>query len=123
MTLTSMQAVHTSLVDELATFQAPIAGVYVCPHHPTAATVPEFRIVCDCRKPRPGLLLQAAAAHDLDLQASIMIGDGGWDMEAARAAGCQGAYLGDDTAVAADFCAKDLRHAVDWIISTKTERA
>jgi D-glycero-D-manno-heptose 1,7-bisphosphate phosphatase len=56
-------------------------GIYVCPHAADAA--------CHCRKPEPGMLLQAAAEHDIDLQASWMIGDILHDVEAGRRAGCR----------------------------------
>jgi D-glycero-D-manno-heptose 1,7-bisphosphate phosphatase len=63
-----------------------IAGVYFCPHHPEKANAPYLK-ECDCRKPFPGMLLQAAAEHNLDLANSVMVGDKGSDMEAAIAAG------------------------------------
>jgi D-glycero-D-manno-heptose 1,7-bisphosphate phosphatase len=65
---------------------APIAGVYFCPHHPTDA-VGEYRIQCPCRKPSPGMLLQAAEDLRLDLASSVIFGDRASDLEAARAAG------------------------------------
>lgn len=66
--------------------QAPLAGVYYCPHHPTEATGP-YRRECDCRKPAPGLLLRAAAELNLDLGRSVLFGDKPSDLEAAAAAG------------------------------------
>jgi len=65
---------------------APLAGVYHCPHHPTEA-VGELRIRCDCRKPRPGMLLAAARELSLDLASSVMFGDTCEDLEAAHSAG------------------------------------
>ncbi|MGX4675400.1 D-glycero-beta-D-manno-heptose 1,7-bisphosphate 7-phosphatase [SAR92 clade bacterium H246] len=62
-----------------------IAGIYHCPHAPEA--------LCDCRKPAPGLFLQAAAQHDIDFASSIMIGDKQSDAEAATAAGIRHSYL------------------------------
>ncbi len=70
---------------------ARIDATYHCPHHPEG-TVEELRIECECRKPRPGMLLQAAAEHGLDLGNSIFVGDKDSDLSAARAAGC-GAVL------------------------------
>ncbi len=60
--------------------------VYYCPHHPTDA-VGDYRMDCRCRKPQPGLLIQAAEDCDIDLTQSVMIGDSLRDMEAAEAAG------------------------------------
>lgn len=63
-----------------------IHDVYYCLHHPHAA-LPELRADCNCRKPKPGLLLQAAERWDVDLSASYMIGDGLTDIAAGHAAG------------------------------------
>ena len=63
-------------------------GEYYCFHHPQAR-IPKYRAVCECRKPRPGLLLQAARDLDLDLAHSVMIGDGFNDVGAGRSAGCR----------------------------------
>jgi D-glycero-D-manno-heptose 1,7-bisphosphate phosphatase len=63
-------------------------GVYVCPHHPHA-NLPEYRVACDCRKPRPGMLRAAAAERGLDLGASFVVGDRMTDVAAGAAAGCR----------------------------------
>jgi D-glycero-D-manno-heptose 1,7-bisphosphate phosphatase len=67
---------------------SPVDAFYFCPHHPNA-TLPDYRVVCDCRKPRPGLILQAAHEHNLHLPASYMIGDRLTDILAGQAAGCR----------------------------------
>ena len=64
----------------------PLLATFWCPHHPGAG-VGDYRVACDCRKPKPGMLLAAAARFDLDLHASWMVGDKPSDMEAAAAAG------------------------------------
>ncbi|QHA88320.1 D-glycero-beta-D-manno-heptose 1,7-bisphosphate 7-phosphatase [Serratia rhizosphaerae] len=61
-------------------------GIYFCPHHPEAA-VEELRQACDCRKPQPGMLLQAQQELNIDMAASYMVGDKLEDMQAAAAAG------------------------------------
>jgi D-glycero-D-manno-heptose 1,7-bisphosphate phosphatase len=63
-----------------------IAAVYHCPHHPDGL-VPELRQACGCRKPQPGMILQAQRDHDLDLPASVLFGDALTDLQAAKAAG------------------------------------
>ncbi|MGE3856743.1 MAG: D-glycero-alpha-D-manno-heptose-1,7-bisphosphate 7-phosphatase [Dehalococcoidia bacterium] len=107
---------------------------YLCPHHPEA-TDPAFRAACDCRKPRPGLLLRAAEAMGLDLAASVMIGDRVTDVLAGRAAGCRTVLLrsGAHEAppivtpdpvpmdVKADMECDELRAAVDWILEGADE--
>jgi D-glycero-D-manno-heptose 1,7-bisphosphate phosphatase len=75
---------------ELAKRGAHIDAVYVCPHHPTEAQAP-FRIDCDCRKPRPGLVLAALREHELTPDGVLMIGDRRRDVEAAERAGVRGA--------------------------------
>ncbi|HEX5539405.1 MAG TPA: HAD family hydrolase, partial [Methylophilaceae bacterium] len=65
-----------------------IDGYYYCPHHPAGA-VGKYARACDCRKPQPGMLLQAAAEHGVNLAASWMIGDILHDMEAGKRAGCK----------------------------------
>jgi D-glycero-D-manno-heptose 1,7-bisphosphate phosphatase len=72
--------------DRFAAAGAPLAGVYWCPHHPTDA-IGKDRCQCDCRKPAPGMLLQAARELNLDLGASVMFGDKRSDLQAAQAAG------------------------------------
>jgi D-glycero-D-manno-heptose 1,7-bisphosphate phosphatase len=61
---------------------------YYCPHHPDADLV-EYRVVCTCRKPRPGMLRRAAEEHGLDLRASFLVGDRMSDIAAGAAAGCR----------------------------------
>lgn len=67
---------------------ARLAGCYWCPHHP-GGTVPGYAGACDCRKPSPGLLLQAAGELGLNLARSWFIGDILDDVEAGRRAGCR----------------------------------
>ena len=75
---------------------AYIDGIYICPHHPDkgfAGERPEYKFDCDCRKPKPGLLLQAAQDFNIDLAQSYMIGDSERDVEAGRNAGCRDSLL------------------------------
>lgn len=66
---------------------APLSGVYFCSHHPEKA-LDGYRKDCGCRKPRPGMLFQAARELGIYLSASLMFGDKPGDMTAGRAAGC-----------------------------------
>lgn len=65
---------------------APVLATYHCPHHPTAGQG-VYLAQCACRKPAPGMLLRAQADWDLDLAASLLVGDQPSDLQAARAAG------------------------------------
>lgn len=86
-TLQEVEHLHRHLQAELARVGARIDGFYLCPHHPTEG-VGEYRRSCTCRKGAPGMLLQAAREHDIDLTRSFMIGDKAADIEAGHAAGC-----------------------------------
>ena len=79
---------------------------------------------CACRKPLPGLLLEAAREHDIDLARSFMVGDRWRDIAAGRAAGCRTAWIScgyDEPAPSppADFTGSSLAEAVNWILQTK----
>lgn len=76
------------LADLLFREQLTLDGFYFCPHHPDG-TVPNYALDCLCRKPLPGLLMQAAREHDIDLRASWMVGDILNDVEAGNRAGCR----------------------------------
>jgi len=97
-------------------------GVYHCPHHPTAG-VEGARIDCGCRKPRPGMLLQAAADLKLALPDSVIVGDKDSDLMAGRAAGLAACVLvesghepTDATRRLADHVAPGLEQAAQWIV-------
>lgn len=68
---------------------ARVDGYYYCPHHPEAS-VARYRVVCACRKPAAGMLLEAAAELDLDLSRSFAVGDKWADVQAGQAAGARG---------------------------------
>jgi D-glycero-D-manno-heptose 1,7-bisphosphate phosphatase len=84
--------VHAHMVRELERGSGKIAGVYVCPHHPTEGA-PPYRRDCECRKPKPGLLLAAAHELGLDLARSFVVGDAARDLEAGAAAGVAGVLV------------------------------
>jgi len=67
-------------------------GIYYCPHHAEAG-IGEFKIDCDCRKPKPGMLLNAVEDLNIDLEASILVGDKVSDLQAGIAAGVKTNYL------------------------------
>jgi D-glycero-D-manno-heptose 1,7-bisphosphate phosphatase len=86
--LATYRAVTGRMRELLAAEGATLDAVCHCPHHPEGA-VEEWSVVCDCRKPAPGLLLRAAEELGLDLAASWCIGDAARDVESGRAAGCR----------------------------------
>ncbi len=100
-----------------------LAGFYYCPHHPRAV-VASYALDCDCRKPKPGLLLRAASEHQIDLGSSWMIGDILNDIQAGKSAGCRTILVdnGHETEWSLtpdrrpDFLVKDLLEAVDALV-------
>lgn len=85
--LDAVARLHDHLQAELRRVGAEIDAFYICPHHPLEGAG-GYRVDCDCRKGAPGMLLQAARDHDVDLGRSYMVGDKLADIEAGRAAGC-----------------------------------
>jgi D-glycero-D-manno-heptose 1,7-bisphosphate phosphatase len=82
-----LEHLHDYLRDKLATSEVHLDGIYYCPHHPDGI-IPELAIRCNCRKPEPGMLLQAASDLNLDLGSSWFVGDILSDVEAGKRAGC-----------------------------------
>jgi len=124
------ETVHAVLAEmhrQLAREGAHLDGTYYCPHLPEGI-VPAYAIECDCRKPKPGMLLKAAAEHGLDLGRSFVVGDKPCDIEVARQAGCRGILVltgygralwadrGIWRAIVPDAVAEDLAAAVEWIL-------
>ena len=87
-----LRKIHNKMETLLGQEGAYIDALYYCPHHPHKGyegEIPELKIDCDCRKPKPGMLLQAARDYNIDLSRSWMIGDGENDVLAGQAAGCK----------------------------------
>lgn len=83
-----LENVYTAIQKKLSQCNVQLDAFYYCPHF-AEGSVQQFVLDCDCRKPKPGLLLTAAKDFDIDLQQSWMIGDILDDMEAGNAAGCK----------------------------------
>ena len=84
----AVEAVAHRLTELLFRERLNLEGFYYCPHHPEGS-VAAYARKCSCRKPKPGMLLQAAHDHGIDLRASWMIGDILHDVEAGNRAGCR----------------------------------
>jgi D-glycero-D-manno-heptose 1,7-bisphosphate phosphatase len=82
-----VENLHRHIDRELESSGAHIDAWLYCPHHPAGRG--SYALPCDCRKPLPGMLLEAAARYDIDLANSTMIGDKLADIEAGKAAGCR----------------------------------
>lgn len=125
-----LDALHGELSRRIRDAGGPaIDTVYACPHHPNA-TLDAYRLDCECRKPQPGLLLQAADELALDLNASVMVGDRLTDVTAGSLAGCATVLVQTGKhrdapiesilelvePVVADHECADLEAAVTWIL-------
>ncbi|MBQ5675034.1 MAG: D-glycero-beta-D-manno-heptose 1,7-bisphosphate 7-phosphatase [Lachnospiraceae bacterium] len=91
-TYEQLDEIHNKMETLLGLEGAYIDGLYYCPHHPHKGyegEIPELKIECDCRKPKPGMLLNAAKDFNIDLSRSYMVGDGENDIKAGNAAGCK----------------------------------
>ncbi|MEP6637242.1 MAG: HAD family hydrolase [Acidobacteriota bacterium] len=87
-----IQTVHQALRQDLEAQGAKLDAIYYCAHHPSVGD-PPYRLDCDCRKPKPGLVWQAAREMNIDLEASWMVGDRYSDIEMARNAGVRSAFV------------------------------
>lgn len=98
-TLEELEQIHGRLDALLGAQGAYLDGLFFCPHHPDRGFPgerPAYKIKCTCRKPEPGMLLQAAEMFHIDLSHSFMIGDSERDIQAGRHAGCQALRVGAD---------------------------
>lgn len=96
--LEELDQIHCKMETLLGQAGAYVDAIYYCPHHPHkgyAGERPEYKIECNCRKPKPGLLLQAARDYNIDLSKSWMIGDGQNDVDAGINAGCNVCLVGE----------------------------
>ena len=113
-TAADLELIHQRMCDTMTRSGAIIDAVYYCPHEKLPA--------CNCRKPAPGLLLNAAREHGIDLTASWMVGDSEIDVEAGRRAGCKTARLldaGETAGGATDVIATSLLDAIQQILSDR----
>lgn len=92
LTWDELEEIHNKMETELGFAGAYLDGIYFCPHHPHKGyegEIPELKFDCDCRKPKPGMLIKAAEDFNIALSQSWMIGDGENDVKAGMAAGCK----------------------------------
>ena len=98
-TVDELDMIHKKMETELGFAGAYVDGLYYCPHHPHKGyegEVVELKIDCDCRKPKPGMLLKAAEDYNVDLEQSYMVGDGENDVKAGLAAGCKAVLINSE---------------------------
>jgi len=125
-----VEAVHGRLRLLAGESGARLDAIYYCPHHPSEGA-PPWRSACDCRKPKPGMILRAAREHDIDLASSFVVGDSVVDIEAGHAAGVPGVLVltgygrglvehqKDRFRTPPAHTAEDLLAAVRWILERR----
>lgn len=95
-TLEKLDKIHNKMETLLGQEGAYVDAIYYCPHHPDKGfdgEIPELKFDCNCRKPKPGMLLKAAQDYNIDLNESWMIGDSQNDILAGKNAGCKTALI------------------------------
>lgn len=122
-----LSKVHDKMHRLLEEQGAHLDGVYFCPHHPEAVKA-EFRKKCSCRKPKPGLMIQASLELGLYLSGSYVVGDRWSDLKAASNCNAVGIlvltgygrgdyeYIGPSQEIQPHYIAEDLFEAAEWII-------
>jgi len=120
-TFDELDRIHEKMKKLLGEKGARLDAVYICPHHPEKGfdgEVKELKIDCDCRKPKPGLMLKAASELDVDLSQSWMIGDSETDIEAGKSAGAKTVLISDRRLeTGADIIRSNLLEAVEAILN------
>ncbi|TVL95799.1 MAG: D,D-heptose 1,7-bisphosphate phosphatase [Candidatus Kuenenia stuttgartiensis] len=120
----SLIQIHEKLKKILIREKAEVDAFYYCPHH-AEGVVEQYRVHCDCRKPQPKMLFDAAQQYNIDLSQSIMIGDSPVDILAGKEAGCKSALIinpnheqeaDPDAPFGADYVVKDLLEAARLFI-------
>lgn len=119
-----LSEIHKKMETELGEQHAFVDAIYYCPHHPDGGFPgerPEYKIVCDCRKPKPGMIMSATQRFNIDLRESWMIGDSSRDIESGRAAGVRTIALRTGHGAIhlnarPDFHFDQLEDAVDFIL-------
>lgn len=129
-TVEQLITIHNKMETLLGNDGAYIDALYYCPHHPDKGfegEVEALKTNCDCRKPKPGMLLKAARDFNIDLTQSWMIGDGEWDIQAGDNAGCKTVLINSDdgksnqnSALGQTMTAQSLLVAVKMILTLKT---
>jgi D-glycero-D-manno-heptose 1,7-bisphosphate phosphatase len=117
----ALRGLHEHLLRRLEQGGVRFVGIYYCPHY-AEGKVAEYSIACDCRKPKPGMLLRAVRELGVDLKQSWMVGDRPADVGAGRAAGCRTLRVGNadwgESDPRADFETPDLAGAAEIILTS-----
>lgn len=120
--LEELRQIHNRLERLLGEGHAYLDDIFFCPHHPDKGFEgerPEYKIDCDCRKPKPGLIHKAACKYNIDLERSFMIGDSKSDIQAGKNAGCKSGYIShhqQESDIMPDYTGSSLNELVERIL-------
>lgn len=117
--ISKLDEIHSGIKHAVASHGAKIAATYCCTHDTSEQ--------CSCRKPNPGMLLQAAAEHNVDLLHCWMVGDSATDIDAGRRAHCKTAFIADSEqryrwAEKPDICATSLAAVAKLILRLEDQK-
>lgn len=119
-TVDELNEIHNKMETLLGLEGGYVDAIYYCPHHPHKGydgEIAELKIDCECRKPKPGMLLKAAADFNINLKESWMVGDGEVDIEAGKNAGCKTAYIArKEKKIKADITVENLLEFANKIL-------
>lgn len=121
-TYEELNQIHKKMETLLGQEGAYLDGIYYCPHHPKSGfegEIKELKIECECRKPKPGMLLEAAKDFNIDLEKSWIIGDSENDILAGKNAKCNTAYINEkdiNENIDYNICGRDLLECVNKIL-------
>jgi D-glycero-D-manno-heptose 1,7-bisphosphate phosphatase len=107
-----LDLIHAKMETELGKHGAYIDDLFYCPHHPDKGFPgerPEYKIDCGCRKPKPGMILEAAEKYNSDLSKSYMAGDDMRDVEAGINSGCRPVLISTDENRKNEFAKKNVK--------------
>ena len=120
-TIEELESMHNNMKGEIEEYGGKIEKIYYCPHHPDEG--------CDCRKPKPGMLLRAIKENNIDPTKSFMVGDRMMDVEVGKKVGCKTVIIPSErgqremmeSSIKPDYVAKDLLDTSKWIIKNYTD--
>lgn len=119
LTEAALRQIHRLIEDRLAEKGARLDAIYYCPHHPSEG-IEAYRVVCDCRKPKPGMIQRAVNDLALEPKRSYVLGDQNVDLELALRVGATPVLVrsnGEQARVSHELVFDNLKLAADWILA------
>jgi len=113
--------IHNNIMEKIKKGRGKIDAIYFCPHHPNAK-IKKFSMTCMCRKPKPGLILEAEKIHNLELKDCYLVGDQDIDFEAGSKANCKSFIIKKSMMINnKEIIFNNLKEVVDFILANKPD--